>query len=252
MTVQPGRLASRVRILVVDDQESVCEGIQGMLEAAGYAALTALSGRTGVALLRQHAGAIRAVLLDLRLPGENASSVYDELRRLRPDLPVILITGTAEAIARQEFARTGLAGFLQKPFDMATLLRTLRAALERAGERPAREAGVNERTQTVGHRHFVRFSVVVPVVRRAAQLGETDLRGTVRNISAGGLMVEFPVQLAAESRVSLELHTRRGPLPVTGHVAWADPPGEAIRHGIAFVQPKDHDFAMDLFLSESR
>ncbi len=111
MTVQPGRLASRVRILVVDDQESVCEGIQGMLEAAGYAALTALSGRTGVALLRQHAGAIRAVLLDLRLPGENASSVYDELRRLRPDLPVILMTGTPEAMARAELGRSGLAGF---------------------------------------------------------------------------------------------------------------------------------------------
>ncbi len=111
MTVQPGRLASRVRILVVDDQESVCEGIQGMLEAAGFTALTALSGRIGVALLRQHTSEIRVVLLDLRLPGENASSVYDELRRLRPDLPVILMTGTPEAMARAELTRSGLAGF---------------------------------------------------------------------------------------------------------------------------------------------
>ncbi len=133
MTVQPGRSATRGTVLVVDDQEPVCEGIREMLEAAGFAALTALSGRTGVALLRQHSSAIGAVLLDLRLPGETASTVYDEMRRLRPDLPVILITGTPEAIARAELGRAGLAGFLQKPFDMATLLRTLRAAVEGMG-----------------------------------------------------------------------------------------------------------------------
>jgi DNA-binding response OmpR family regulator len=117
----------------VDDQEPVCEGIQEMLEAAGFAALTALSGRTGVALLQQHAGEIRAVLLDLRLPGESAGEVFEAMRHLRPDLPVILMTGTPEAIARAEFGRSGLAGFLQKPFDMATLTRTLRAVLEGLG-----------------------------------------------------------------------------------------------------------------------
>jgi DNA-binding NtrC family response regulator len=117
----------------VDDQEPVCEGIQGMLEAAGFAALTALSGRRGVALLQQHAGEIRAVLLDLRLPGESAGEVFDAMRRLRPDLPVILMTGTPEAMARAELARSGLAGFLQKPFDMATLICTLRGVLEALG-----------------------------------------------------------------------------------------------------------------------
>ncbi len=110
---------------------------------------------------------------------------------------------------------------------------------------------MSERTQTLGHRRFVRLPVAVPVLGRAAQVGETELRGTVRNVSGGGLMAEFPVQIEPESRVSLVLHTRRGPLPVTGHVAWADPPGEAIRHGIAFENPKGHDFARELFLSES-
>jgi DNA-binding NtrC family response regulator len=118
---------------VVDDQEPVCEGIRKMLELAGFAGLTVLSGRRGVALLQQHAGEIRAVLLDLRLPGESAGEVYDAMRHLRPDLPVVLMTGTPEAIARAEFGRSGLAGFLQKPFDMATLIRTLRGVLEGLG-----------------------------------------------------------------------------------------------------------------------
>ncbi len=106
MTLQPGRSAPHGTILVVDDQEPVCEGLRRMLEGAGF---TALSGRTGVALFRQHASAIRAVLLDLRLPGESAGEVFDAMRHLRPDLPVILMTGTPEAIARAELGRSGLA-----------------------------------------------------------------------------------------------------------------------------------------------
>ncbi|HSD52503.1 MAG TPA: PilZ domain-containing protein [Candidatus Methylomirabilis sp.] len=111
---------------------------------------------------------------------------------------------------------------------------------------------MSERTQTVGHRRFVRLPVAVPVVRRAGQVGETELRGTVRNISGGGLMVEFPIPLGPESRVHLVLHTRRGPLPVKGYVAWAGPAGSAIRHGIAFEEAKGHDFARTLFHEENR
>lgn len=121
---------NRGTILVVDDHELVCEGIRGMLKAAGFTALTALSGRTGLGLFRQHAGEIRAVLLDLRLPGENAADVFDAMRHVRPDLPIILISGTPEAIARQELARPGLTAFLQKPFDYAAIIRTIREALE--------------------------------------------------------------------------------------------------------------------------
>jgi CheY-like chemotaxis protein len=118
-------------ILVVDDHRLVCEGIRGMLEAVGFTVLTAESGRAGVTLFRRHASAIRAVLLDLRLPGENASEVFDAMRHLRPDVPIILITGTPEAIARQELARPGLSGFLQKPFDVPTAIRILRETLQK-------------------------------------------------------------------------------------------------------------------------
>ncbi len=110
---------------------------------------------------------------------------------------------------------------------------------------------MRERTQEVGHRRFVRLPVAVPVVGWAAQLGETELRGTVRNVSGGGLMAEFPVQIVPGTVMALMLQTRHGPLALTGQIAWADPPGNAIRHGIAFAEPKGHDFAMDLFLSES-
>ncbi len=130
-------LPDRGAILVVDDHELVCEGIRKMLEAAGFEALTALSGRTGIALFRRHASEIRAVLLDLRLPGESAAEVFDAMRSLRPHLPVILISGTPEAIARQELNRSGLTAFLQKPFDHAGLTQIIRETLK---ESPSQDA----------------------------------------------------------------------------------------------------------------
>ncbi len=111
---------------------------------------------------------------------------------------------------------------------------------------------MSERTQTVGHRRFIRFPLAMPVTGRAAQFGEPDLRGTVRNVSGGGLMAEFPVQIVPGTVMALVLQTRHGPLALTGQIAWADPPGNAIRHGVAFSEPKGHDFALTLSLEENR
>ena len=106
-------------------------------------------------------------------------------------------------------------------------------------------------SQQVERRHFVRLPVAVPVVGRAAQFGDTEVHGTVWNLGGGGLMAKFPVWIVPGSVVALVLQTRTGPLAVTGEVAWADPPGIQISHGIAFRDPRGHDFALALFHSEN-
>ncbi len=111
---------------------------------------------------------------------------------------------------------------------------------------------MSERSQEVGHRRYVRLPVAVPVIGRADQFGETELQGTVRNVSGGGLMAEFPVQIVPGTAMALVLQTRHGPLTLTGQIAWADPPDTAIRHGAAYSEPKGHDFALTLFLEENR
>ena len=110
---------------------------------------------------------------------------------------------------------------------------------------------MRQRGQQVGHRRFVRLSVSVPVVGRAAQFGDTEMHGTVWNIGGGGLMAELPVRIVPGSVVALVLQTRRGFLTVNGEVAWADPPGTQISHGISFREPRGDDFALDLFHSEN-
>ncbi len=111
---------------------------------------------------------------------------------------------------------------------------------------------MGERSEEAGHRRFVRLPVSLPVISRAAQFGDTEVHGMVWNIGRGGLMAKFPVQIVPGSVVDLVLQTRTGSLAVNGQVAWAEPPATQIGHGIAFREPRGHDFAVDLLSRENR
>jgi hypothetical protein len=79
-----------------------------------------------------------------------------------------------------------------------------------------------------------------------------EIRGTVRNVSAGGILAEFPVEMPPGKPVRVVLSSRQGPVKVEGTVVWVRGVGLGIHHGIAFPEPKARDFALDLFLAEHR
>ena len=101
-------------------------------------------------------------------------------------------------------------------------------------------------------RRFARFSVSLPALVRASQLGEQAVPATVWTVSAGGLTMDLPVALATGTSVALVLQTRQGPLDLEGRIVWAHPTKDVVFHGLAFPEPKDQEFALDLFLSENR
>jgi hypothetical protein len=103
-----------------------------------------------------------------------------------------------------------------------------------------------------GRRQFARFPVSVLLTARAPELGGQEIRGLLRNVGGGGLMVEFRVAMTPGGAVTLLLHTRRGPVIVEGRVVWTASADGKIRHGIAFHEPKGQGFAVDLFVAESR
>jgi hypothetical protein len=104
----------------------------------------------------------------------------------------------------------------------------------------------------LGERRFPRFEVALPVVGRAPQFPERELYGTVRNIGRGGLMAEFPVELVPGSFVDLTLHTQNGLMEEAGRIVWVASTGGAVRHGLAFSEPKGRDYMVDLFLGQLR
>ena len=117
-------------VLVVDDEEGVREVTTLMLQAAGFDVLTANDGREGVEALRKHSEKIVAVLLDMTMPNMDGETAFPEIRRLKSDVPVILMSGYNEHEATSRFAGKGLAGFIQKPYGHMDLIGKLRQVLE--------------------------------------------------------------------------------------------------------------------------
>jgi len=118
-------------VLIVDDEETVRTVTARAVERLGFKALLAADGREGVDLFRANAGQIVCVVLDMTMPHLNGEEAFREIRRIDPDARVILMSGYNEQHATNSFAGKGLAGFLQKPYQLAALREALREAITR-------------------------------------------------------------------------------------------------------------------------
>ena len=81
-------------------------------------------------MLRSNARAISCVLLDLTMPHMDGEQVFRALQAADPSVPVVLMSGYSELEVADRFAGLGLAGYLQKPFSLATLREKLSRAIE--------------------------------------------------------------------------------------------------------------------------
>jgi two-component system cell cycle sensor histidine kinase/response regulator CckA len=117
-------------ILVVDDEAHIRAGATQVLEHTGFTVLTAANGQEAVAVFREHAETVRAVLLDLTMPNMDGAATARELRQIRPDVRVVLSSGYTEEEATRQFTDRDLVGFLHKPYMIKDLVSTIRTALE--------------------------------------------------------------------------------------------------------------------------
>ncbi len=128
------RWRGRGTVLVVDDEEAVCSVGEQMLSRMGFSVLTAGDGRQAVEMFGANSDQIVCVLLDLTMPHMDGEQAFQQFQRIRPDVSVILCSGYNEQDATRRFAGKGLAGFVQKPYNMAEVRKTLMQIL------PSKEA----------------------------------------------------------------------------------------------------------------
>ncbi len=119
-------------VLVVDDEEIVLSIACRMIERYGFSVLTASHGREALEIYKQHKNDIACVLLDLTMPQMDGEETFMELRRLSPDVRVIMSSGYNEQEVTQRFTGQGLAGFIQKPYQLHEMAEVLRKAIEGA------------------------------------------------------------------------------------------------------------------------
>ncbi len=130
----------RGTILLVEDNEMVRELTRSMLQGLGYTVMAADSARAAMALCANPAQRVDLLLSDVVMPDIRGPELSERLRAIRPDLPVLFMSGYASSqVAGAELA-AGSAHFIQKPFTMTELARSVERALQRPQRRPADRA----------------------------------------------------------------------------------------------------------------
>jgi len=122
------------QILTVEDDPAIRRGIVDALRFAGYRTLEAARGDQGLELAR--AADFDLLLLDLVLPGGDGLEILREVRRLRPTLPVIILTARGEESDRVRGLHDGADDYVVKPFSVKELLARVEAVLRRSPQRP--------------------------------------------------------------------------------------------------------------------
>src|SRR6202047_3199739 len=133
----PRNMSARVqaaRIVVIEDEPAIRRGVVDALRESGYVVAEAADGEAGLA------EAVRAgvdlVLLDLLLPRRDGWQVLAELRKVRPSLPVIILTARGTEDDRVRGLKMGADDYVVKPFSARELLARVEAVLRRSVGRP--------------------------------------------------------------------------------------------------------------------
>ena len=129
--VPPGSKVPPGHFLGVDDESSVRKITCNILEKEGHKVTLASDGYEALALSLAHGGKFTGVLLDLTMPVMDGPLTLRELRQMKIDAPVLIMSGFSEIDARKRFTDDPLLAFLPKPFTGEVLLAALYELLAR-------------------------------------------------------------------------------------------------------------------------
>ncbi len=132
--MEPSRYAhqnsdERLRVLIVDDDDSVRKVVYKILEHGGYDVLAACSGAEAVAICRTSRHPIDLLVTDYNMPGMNGLEVARECSALRSELPVLYVSGSHPEQELHAELENRKRGFLAKPFGREELLRKAKEML---------------------------------------------------------------------------------------------------------------------------
>ncbi len=116
-------------ILIVDDERVIVDVTSKIVSGLGYEALVALSGREAVEIFSANPGRIDLVIMDMVMPGIGGDQAVEMMRAIEPHVKVIMMSGYLESGGSQAFSRKQGGAFLQKPFRVEVLSRTIEELL---------------------------------------------------------------------------------------------------------------------------
>jgi two-component system, OmpR family, alkaline phosphatase synthesis response regulator PhoP len=119
------------RILIVEDEQHIADGLRFNLEAEGYRVEVVETGEAALELLHADATGFDVLVLDVMLPGKDGFSVMSELRRSGLFIPTLMLTARGHADDVLRGFEAGADDYLAKPFELAILIARIRGLLRR-------------------------------------------------------------------------------------------------------------------------
>jgi DNA-binding NtrC family response regulator len=163
------------QILIIEDDPQVSGALQMRLKSQGLGARVAATAKEGLACLAD--GPTDLVLLDYRLPDADGLTVLERLRRERPDVPAIIMTGFANMEQAVQAMRLGAADYVAKPFSLDEMLVVIEKALEAKRLRSEVEQFRARQAQPFGFDHLVAQSPkMTEIVRLLRTIAPSEAR----------------------------------------------------------------------------
>ncbi|MBW1673657.1 MAG: response regulator [Deltaproteobacteria bacterium] len=181
------------KALVIDDEQVVLDSVTKILTEENYEVDVSLSGREGLNQAIQKEYDI--VLTDIRMPDIGGMRVLRDIKRAKPALPVVMITGYASVRSSVQAMKLGAADYIEKPFTPDQLLKAVNSALDIAATKPPEEQALIHKEE------------MIKVLERAASDSE------------------FLAQLLYEGADALEEYDLTGPEKLallTGDIEWIE------------------------------
>jgi len=116
-----------IKVLIVDDESDMCWLLSHIFQDAGYEVITATTGKEALTKVEKEEPEL--VILDVKLPDISGIEVLSTIKKVKSDIVVIMISAYGTEEMRKEAMRIGAYDFIDKPFNVEALLRTVRKAL---------------------------------------------------------------------------------------------------------------------------
>ena len=124
-------LDGKETVLLVDDEDVIIDVCKEILKALGYKVLIASGGREALEIYEKNKEKIDIVILDMIMPVMGGGETYDRMKEISPDIKVLLSSGYSINGEATEILNRGCSGFIQKPFNMKELSRSIREILHK-------------------------------------------------------------------------------------------------------------------------
>jgi len=135
------------KALVIDDEQIVLDSVSKILKDENYEVDVSLSGREGLNQAIQKEYDI--VLTDIRMPDIGGMRVLRDVKRAKPSLPVVIITGYASVKSAVQAMKLGAADYIEKPFTPDQLLKAVNSALDMAATKPPEEQALIHKEEMI-------------------------------------------------------------------------------------------------------